>query len=140
MDDDGEPSPWDCCKSMIECAWMCVQFWTQFSITFILLWLLYRPRSLPPQDRLRRPRCPPPPRRRRRRPTPRRTSRAPGSSSTTSPWTSASGTRTAASPSATSTPSSAPPTTRSRSSARTPRTQPFRTLINFLHVFSLQFN
>lgn len=49
MDDDGEPSPWDCCKSMIECAWMCVQFWTQFSITFILLWLLYRPDRFHPR-------------------------------------------------------------------------------------------
>uniref|UniRef100_A0A0E0L0V4 Uncharacterized protein n=1 Tax=Oryza punctata TaxID=4537 RepID=A0A0E0L0V4_ORYPU len=49
MDDDGAPSTWDCCKSMIEYAWMCVQFCTQFSITFILLWLLYRPDRFHPR-------------------------------------------------------------------------------------------
>uniref|UniRef100_J3M4T4 Uncharacterized protein n=1 Tax=Oryza brachyantha TaxID=4533 RepID=J3M4T4_ORYBR len=32
MDDDNEPSPWGCCK-----------FWTPLSVTFLILWLFYRP-------------------------------------------------------------------------------------------------
>ncbi|XP_006655082.1 NDR1/HIN1-like protein 10 [Oryza brachyantha] len=47
--DDNEPSPWECCKCLLQCTWECVQFWTPLSVTFLILWLFFRPDRFQPR-------------------------------------------------------------------------------------------